>query len=94
MDYPKLFKVFSDQNRIDVVKNLSKGVCCSCQFIEKFEISQPTLTYHLKMIESSGLATSKREGTWNKYFINYDVIDQMINFLKEIKENRSGECKC
>lgn len=94
MDYSKLFKVFSDNNRIEVVKNLSQGVCCSCQFKEKFDISQPTLTYHLKLIESSGLATSKKDGTWNKYIINYEAIDKMIDFLKEIKENGAKECKC
>ncbi len=94
MDYSKLFKVFSDNNRIEVVKNLAKGVCCSCQFKEKFNISQPTLTYHLKMIKDSGLAVTKKEGTWNKYIIDFDVIDEMINFLQELKASSDGECKC
>lgn len=94
MDYSKLFKVFSDNNRIEVVKNLAKGVCCSCQFKEKFDISQPTLTYHLKMIKDSGLAATEKEGTWNKYLIDFDVIDEMINFLQELKASGNGECKC
>lgn len=94
MDYAKLFKVFSDENRINVVKNLAGGVCCTCQFQEKFNISQPTLTYHLKMIKDSGLATSEKNGTWNKYYINYDVIDDMIEFLNELKKGQGAGCKC
>ncbi len=94
MDYSKLFKVFADPNRLEIVKFLSKGVCCSCQFIENFDISQPTLTYHLKLIRESGLADSEKNGTWNKYKINYDKIDEMIEFLIKIKNERSEECKC
>ena len=94
MDYAKLFKVFSDENRINVVKNLVEGVCCTCQFQEKFDISQPTLTYHLKMIKDSGLATSEKIGTWNKYHINYDMIDEMIRFLENLKKGLGTECKC
>jgi len=94
MEFDKLFKVFSDPNRIEVVKYLSKGVCCSCQFGDKFKVSQPTLTYHLKMIRDSGLANSEKDGTWMKYRLNYDVIDSMIEFLQEIKENHIEDCKC
>ncbi|MCK5732291.1 MAG: helix-turn-helix transcriptional regulator [Tenericutes bacterium] len=94
MNYTRLFKVFSDENRVDIVKNLAKGVCCSCNFRDQFKISQPTLTYHLKMIKESGLATSEKVGTWNKYHMNLDVIDEMIKFLKEIKSSGGNECKC
>lgn len=94
MDYIKLFKVFSDENRVEVVKNLSKGVCCSCNFIENFNISQPTLTYHLKLIKESGLATTEKVGTWNKYHLNKDVIDKMIDFLRDIRDNQNLDCKC
>ncbi len=94
MDYAKMFKAFSDPNRLEIIKYLSKGVCCSCQFIDNFELSQPTMTYHLKMIRDTGLANTRKEGTWMKYELDYDKIDEMIEFLKELKDNRSGGCKC
>lgn len=94
MDYPKLFKVFSDSNRINIIKNLVRGDCCSCQFADKFEISQPTLAYHLKSIKDSGLATTEKSGTWRKYHINYSVIDDMINFLQELRDYEGDKCKC
>ena len=94
MDYSKLFKVFSDTNRIDVIKNLVKGDCCSCQFADKFTISQPTLTYHLKLIKDSGLATVEKSGTCRKYHIDYKVIDEMISFLQELRKFEGDTCKC
>jgi len=94
MEYDKLFKVFSDKNRMEIIEFLSKGVCCSCQFIDHFKVSQPTLTYHLKMIKDSGLADTEKQGTWNKYKLNYDVIDDMISFLQKLKSNQDEECKC
>jgi len=94
MEYDKLFKAFADGNRIEIIRSLSQGVCCSCQFGDKFSISQPTLSYHLKMIRDCGLVSSEKDGTWMKYRINYNMIDEMIAFLNEIKANHKEECKC
>ena len=94
MDYPKLFKVFSDPNRLHVMQHLAKGDCCSCQFEDRFNISQPTLAYHLKLIKDAGLATTEKLGTWRKYHINYNAIDDMIRFLQELKQTEGANCKC
>ncbi|XMB72105.1 metalloregulator ArsR/SmtB family transcription factor [Mycoplasmatota bacterium WC30] len=94
MDQSKLFKVFSDNNRINIMKNLVMGDCCSCQFADKFTISQPTLTYHLKMIKDSGLATIEKAGTWRKYHVNFKAIDEMIAFLQELKKYEGDTCEC
>ncbi|MBN2877903.1 MAG: winged helix-turn-helix transcriptional regulator [Bacilli bacterium] len=94
MEEAKLFKVFSDPNRLEIIQFLAKGVCCSCQFIEHFDISQPTLTYHLKLIRESGLAETEKNGTWRKYKINYDKIDEMIAFLNELKATKNEDCGC
>lgn len=94
MELTKLFKVFADETRTEVVKHLSKGECCSCQFSDKFDVSQPTLAYHLKLIRESGLASTKKVGTWNKYLINNNSIDKMIEFLNELKQTNQIDCKC
>lgn len=94
MELTKLFKVFADETRTEVVKHLAMGECCSCQFSDKFNVSQPTLAYHLKLIRESGLASTKKVGTWNKYLLNNDSIDKMIDFLNEIKQAMQTECEC
>ncbi len=92
MSLDKLFKAFSDKNRMNIIENIAKGECCSCQMEKKFTISQPTLSYHLKMISDSGLAKSKKVGTWNKYQLDYKKIDEMIEFLTKLKTEE--ECRC
>lgn len=86
------FKVFSDKNRLEIIKLLLQGETCGCTLIEKLPISQPTLSYHLKTITASGLATSKREGNWIKHHIDKDKINDMITFLEQLRDMEAEEC--
>jgi|AntAceMinimDraft_18_1070375.scaffolds.fasta_scaffold00949_11 ArsR family transcriptional regulator len=94
MNLTKLFKIFSDETRVEVVKHLSNGQCCTCQFEKEINVSQPTLAYHLKMIKETGLATTEKVGTWKKYHIDNDILDEMIKFLEELKVPEGEKCKC
>ncbi len=94
MSLTKMFKVFSDVTRVEVFKYLSNGKCCTCQFEDSICVSQPTLAYHMKMIKESGLATTEKVGTWNKYHIDNTAIDRMIEFLEEMKIQEGENCKC
>ncbi|MBI9009391.1 MAG: winged helix-turn-helix transcriptional regulator [Tenericutes bacterium] len=94
MNLTKMFKVFSDETRVEVFKYLSKGRCCTCEFENKIGVSQPTLAYHMKMIKDSGLATTEKVGTWNKYHIDNLAIDKMIAFLEGMKLQNLEECNC
>lgn len=89
----ELFKVFSDPNRVDIIRLLLAGETCGCTLIDKLPITQPTLSYHLKMITQAGLATAKREGNWIKHYINKDKIDDMIDFLAELKTTKVDVCE-
>lgn len=86
------FKVLSDKNRLDIISLLLKGETCGCTLIDKLPISQPTLSYHLKMITGSGLATSKREGNWIKHYIDRDKINDMITFLEQLRDAEAEVC--
>jgi len=91
-EYPLLFKVLSDPNRIKILELLIKGDTCGCTLIDKLPISQPTLSYHLKMISKAGLVTSKKEGTWIKYFVNKEKLTSIINFISEIRDIEVEQC--
>ena len=91
-DVMKYFKILSEQNRLEIVELLLKGETCGCTLIDKLTISQPTLSYHLKAITDSGLATSKRDGNWIKHYINKDKIDEMISFLQTLKDLGDEGC--
>ncbi len=86
------FKVFSDPTRLEIIELLLKGETCGCTLIDKLTISQPTLSYHLKTITKAGLATAKKEGNWIKYYIDREKINEMMNYLKLLKEAQTSSC--
>lgn len=87
-----LFKVLSDPNRLLILKRLIDGETCGCTLIDNLDISQPTLSYHLKTLSDSGLTKTKKEGTWKKHTVNTDLINELITFLIDLKSSEPG-CK-
>jgi len=90
--YAQLFKVLADANRLKIIELLIKGETCSCTIIDKLPISQPTLSYHLKMISEAGIADSKREGNWIKYYINKDKLTEIKLFIEQIRDTEAEQC--
>lgn len=91
-EYAQLFKVLGDPNRLKIVELLIKGETCGCTLIDQLTISQPTLSYHLKMINEVGLADSKREGNWIKYYINKEKLTSVIGFIEQLRDSSETEC--
>src|ERR671934_1205087 len=62
------FKALSDPTRVAIVNRLAgAGEVCVCELVEEFELSQPTISHHLKILRESGLVDSRRRGTWAYY---------------------------
>ena len=90
--YAQLFKVLGDENRLKIIELLIKGETCSCTLIDNLSISQPTLSYHLKLISEVGLAKSIREGNWVKYYINKDMLTDIKIFIEKIRDSEAERC--
>ena len=90
--YARLFKVLADVNRLKIIELLIKGETCGCTLIDNLPISQPTLSYHLKMISEAGLADSKREGNWIKYYINKNKLTEIKLFIEKIRDTEAEQC--
>ncbi|MDA3932571.1 MAG: metalloregulator ArsR/SmtB family transcription factor [Tenericutes bacterium] len=86
------FKVLADPNRMEIVELLLKGETCGCTLIDKLSITQPTLSYHLKTITVAGLASARRDGNWIKHFINRDKINDMIQYLEQLRDMEEEQC--
>lgn len=86
-----LFKALSDPNRLIILQRLLAGETCSCTLIEGLSITQPTLSFHLKTLSDLGLTTTHKEGTWKKHHVNLEKIDELIEFLKELKNTQVTE---
>jgi ArsR family transcriptional regulator len=54
-----LFKALSDETRLKIIDMLSCDELCACDILEEFAITQPTLSYHMKMMTESGLVNGR-----------------------------------
>ena len=79
-DFVQMFKGLADETRLKIIDMLSSEELCACKILEEFDITQPTLSYHMKILTECGLVNARREGAWMKYTIN----DENFKKLKEI----------
>lgn len=94
----ELFKIFSNDIRMKIFKMLVKDRLCVTKIVEKLNVSQPTVTQHLKLMEHCGLVKSEKIGFWVHYSANIPGIKKCRKELAEFidildgAEDRSGGC--
>ena len=96
-EYALVFKAISDETRLRIINMLSyESEMCACNILDEFSISQPTLSYHMKILSDSGLVNARRDGAWMKYTINKERANEALEFLTcIINENKETKCvKC
>ena len=79
MDVALICKAFSDSNRLEIVQMLSEGEKCGCKLLERFEITQPTLSHHMKTLVESGMVNDRKEGKWHYYSLNTETFSGFKN---------------
>lgn len=83
------FKALSDENRMKIVAMLSSGELCGCMILDRLDMTQPTLSHHMKILCDSGIVDGRKDGKWMKYSINKQTITEMESFLKSIISNEN-----
>ena len=65
-------KALADPNRIEMLRLLAQqpGPVCACDIVDHFDLSQPTVSHHLKILKEAGLLRGTRNGLWA--FYKYD----------------------
>ena len=72
------FKALADPTRVAIVNRLSSGSpVCVCDLTAAFELSQPTVSHHLRVLRDAGLIESERRGTWAYYRLVPEAIDRL-----------------
>jgi len=79
-----LFKALADKNRLMIIDMLSRGELCACKILEKFNITQPTLSHHMKILCDSGLVSGRKEGKWMYYSINAEGSEKAILLFQQL----------
>lgn len=71
IELAKIFNALSDANRLKILSFInSNEEVCGCDILEQLSITQPTLTYHMKILQAKGLLSCQKRGTWCIYKIN------------------------
>ncbi|MCI1960167.1 MAG: metalloregulator ArsR/SmtB family transcription factor [Clostridia bacterium] len=80
----KVFKAFCDEKRLAILELLRSGEKCACVLIDKLNIGQSSLSYHMKILCESGIVESRQEGKWTHYHISESGSKYAIELLKRI----------
>ena len=73
-----------------VVDMLSSGELCACRILERFEMSQSTLSHHMKLLCECGLVKSREQGKWTYYSLNTDTVSRVRRFLGDITSGKES----
>lgn len=89
----KVFKALGDPKRAMIVDMLSCGTLCACDILEKFDMSQSTLSHHMKILRESGLVNAQEEGKWTYYSLDAKAIESTKQFFHSITTDTT-DCMC
>jgi ArsR family transcriptional regulator len=76
-------KALGDPIRLQLVDVLRKhaGKVCVCELVPLFDISQPTLSHHLKKLRAAGLVDCERRGLWAYYYVIPEAVAELSAWL-------------
>lgn len=86
----KVFKAFCDENRLQVLELLRGGEKCACVLLEKLQISQSTLSHHMKILCDSGIVVARKDGKWTHYSISKEGSELAGELLKVLTDIGAG----
>ncbi|MGN1466764.1 MAG: ArsR/SmtB family transcription factor [Ruminococcus sp.] len=86
-----IFKALCDENRVIILKLLRTGEKCACKLLEEINVTQPTLSHHMKILCDSGIVLGRKEGKWMYYSISADGAKVAADCLKELTTLECGD---
>lgn len=93
LDNVNIFKALSDETRLKIVDMLSCGELCACDILNLVEISQSTLSYHMKILTDCGLVVGRKDGSWVRYSLSEEKKDSFTSFSNSLVSAKE-DCIC
>ncbi|GAA2729090.1 metalloregulator ArsR/SmtB family transcription factor [Actinocorallia aurantiaca] len=84
VDLARVFKALGDPVRLQLLSMIASragGEVCVCDLTPSFELSQPTISHHLKLLREAGLIDGERRGTWVYYRLVPATVDRLAAIL-------------
>lgn len=92
-DFSLIFKALSDETRLKIIDMLSCGELCACDILKCFNITQPTLSYHMKILTECGIVNANRVGAWMHYTLNDETIGKISDYWSRSTSGKD-DCIC
>ncbi len=99
-DIALLCKALGDLNRLKIVKILINGERCACKLLEDLEITQSTLSHHMKILCECGLVSPRYDGKWSYFSLNCETLTAFREYIGTLVCarnhgcNEDGGCDC
>ena len=77
----KVFKAFCDPNRLRILDILKSGEHCACKLLDILDVSQSTLSHHMKLLTDAKIVNVRKDGKWSHYSLSKDGIQFAIDYL-------------
>lgn len=79
----ELAKALGDPVRVQLVDVLREhaGQVCVCELVPLFDLSQPTVSHHLKKLRDAGIVGSERRGLWAYYYVKPEALEELSEWL-------------
>ena len=76
-------RALGDPVRLQLVDVLRKhaGAVCVCELVPLFDLSQPTVSHHLKVLREAGIVSSERQGLWAYYYVRPGALQELASWL-------------
>ena len=88
----RVFKALGDEKRLRILSLLRQGERCACVLLEHLNLSQPTLSHHMKILCDAQLVTGRKEGKW----VYYSLLEQAVHdlFQPSAVPAEDEACRC
>ena len=95
----KKIKALTDENRLAIMLALQHGEKCGCDLLEELNITQPTLSHHMKLLCDSDLIVGRKEGKWMHYSISAKGVQEFREMIGsyarcDCETDESVSCGC
>ncbi|MGI5895238.1 MAG: ArsR/SmtB family transcription factor [Candidatus Merdivicinus sp.] len=84
-----IFKALCDENRVRILEILSGGEKCACKLLEQLDVTQPTLSHHMKILCDSGLVVGRKDGKWTHYSISLEGMEAARQCLNDLMQRKN-----
>lgn len=90
----KVFKALCDPKRLAILALLRSGEKCACVLMDRLEMGQSAVSYHMKILCESGLVVGRQDGKWTHYSLSREGSQAAIALLKELTTPTMEQAEC